>query len=236
MFLESYSLNDDYLEINESKDKIEEIEKLVEYIENNSPPLKYAFEVIPFRKNGMLSSSEIIIYLQDFYKNIPKNELMKIVKHLDSNRYGYINYNQIQMFLYDYSVLDKYSLNIELKLIASNISKTGVLNADEYFMKDEFKNFIKKYEKIGKKEHNILFNNLCSSNRNKKMLYEYLINIKGTRYYDLKYVSDIINGFLELDYYYPNALLFSLNHFLEYFYKNLVNIILFLKMLTYHFS
>ena len=206
MFLESYSLNDDYLEINESKDKIEEIEKLVEYIENNSPPLKYAFEVIPFRKIGMLSSSEIIIYLQEFYKNIPKSELMKIVKHLDSNRYGYINYNQIQMFLYDYSILDKYSLNIELKLIASNISKTGVLNADEYFMKDEFKGLIKKYEKIGKKEHNILFNNLCSSNKNKEMLYEYLINIKGTKKYDLKYITDIINGFLELDYYYPEKI------------------------------
>ena len=54
MFLESYSLHDDYLEINKSKDKIEEIEKLVEYIENNSPPLKYAFEIIPFRKNGYL--------------------------------------------------------------------------------------------------------------------------------------------------------------------------------------
>ena len=207
MFLESYSLNDnDYLEMNESKDKIEEIEKLVEYIENNSPPLKYAFEMIPFRKNGMLASSEIILYLQDFYKNIPKNELMKIIKHLDNNRYGYINYNQIQMFLYNFSTIDKYSLNIELKLIASNISKTGALNADEYFMKDEFKNFIKKYEKIGKKEHNILFNNLCSSNRNKKMLYEYLINIKGTKNYDLKYVSDIINGFLELDYYYPEKI------------------------------
>ena len=207
IFLESYSSsNNKFLEMSKSKDKIEEMQKLVEYIENNSPPIKYAFEIIPFRRNGMLSSAEIIIYLQDFYKNIPKNELMKIIKILDSNKYGYVNYNQIQMFLYNFSSVEKFSLNIELKLIASNISKTGILNAEEYFMKDKFKNLIKKYEKIGKKEHNILFNDLCSSNRNKNMLYEYLINLTDNKKYDIKYITDIINGFLELEYYYPSKI------------------------------
>ena len=33
------------------------------------------------------------------------------------------------------------------------------------------------------------------------MLYEYLINISGDKKYDIKYISDIINGFLEYDYY-----------------------------------
>ena len=202
MFLESYtSINNEFLKKEETKDNIEEIEKLVEYIENNFPPMKYAFEIIPFRRNGMISSTELILYLQNFYKNIPKNKLMMIINQLDTNKYGYINYNQIQMFLYNFSSFAKYSLNIELKLISSNICKTGVLSADEYFMKDKFKNIIKKYEKIGKKEHNILFNDLCSSNKNKNMLYEYLINISKEKKYDIKYISDIINGFLEYDYY-----------------------------------
>ena len=33
------------------------------------------------------------------------------------------------------------------------------------------------------------------------MLYEYLINISGEKKYDIKYITDIINGFLEYDYY-----------------------------------
>ena len=202
MLLESYSsLNDNSLiENDSSKDRIEQLKQLVEHIENNYPPMKYAFEAIPFRRTGLISSTELIIYLQSYYRNIPKNDLMKIIKHLDNNKIGYINYSQIQMFLYDFSIIYKYSLNIELKIISSNISKKGILNADEYFMKDEFKDLIKKYEKIGKREHNILFDELCSSNKNQKELYEYLINLSSSKKYDLKLVSDIINGFLELDY------------------------------------
>ena len=89
MFLESYtSINDEFfIKKEETKDKIEEIEKLVEYIENNFSPLKYAFEIIPFRRNGMISSTELILYLQNFYKNIPRNELMKIIKQFYTNKY-----------------------------------------------------------------------------------------------------------------------------------------------------
>ena len=209
MLLESYSStdgNNNSVINNQSDDKIIQIKNLVDYIENNSPPMKYAFEIIPFRRNGMIASTEMLIYLQNFYKNIPKNDLMKIIKHLDTYKLGYIDYTQIQMFLYNFSSSDKFSINIELKLIASNISKTGVINASEYFMKDEFKDLIKSYDKISKKEHNILFNDLCSSNKNKKELYEYLINISEGKTYDIKYISDIIDGFLELDYYDPKKI------------------------------
>ena len=51
----------------------------------------------------MISSTELILYLQNFYKNIPKNKLMMIINQLDTNKCGYINYNQIQMFLYNFS-------------------------------------------------------------------------------------------------------------------------------------
>ena len=204
MLLESYACSNELkikLQLTQKNNKNEELVKLVEYIENNYPPFKYAFEIIPFRRSGIISSSELIIYLENFYKNIPKNYLMKIVKNLDIDKIGYITYSQIQMFLYNYSYVEKFSINIELKLIASNISKTDVLNGDEYFMKDEFKGIIKRYQKIGKKEHNEIFNNLCSSNKNKAELFNYLIKNSGTQKYDLKYITDIIDGFLELDYY-----------------------------------
>ena len=152
-----------------SNDNIENMKNLVDYIENNYPPMKYAFEIIPFRRNGMISSTELILYFEKLYKDIPKTDLMKIIKYLDTNKCGFINYNQIQMFLYNFSDFFKFSINIELKLIASNIIKKGMLNANEYLMKDEFKDLIKNYGKIGKKEHGILFNNLCSSNDNKKI-------------------------------------------------------------------
>ena len=202
MFLESYSLTNDIspIEIKKSNDKIESMKNLIDYIENNYPPMKYAFEIIPFRRNGMISSTELLLYLETFYKNIPKNDLMQIVKYLDTNKFGFINYNQIQMFLYNFSDFFKYSVNIELKLIASNLIKKGILNANEYLMKDKFKDLIKNYGKIGKKEHGILFNELCSSNDNKKNLYNYIVNITGTKKYDIKIISDIIDGYLEFDY------------------------------------
>ena len=41
-------------------------------------------------------------YLQLFYGgSISKNDLMYIIKYLDSNKAGFINYNEIQMFLYN---------------------------------------------------------------------------------------------------------------------------------------
>ena len=201
MFLESYcTMNDIPLEIKKSDDKIEQMKNLVDYIENNYPPMKYSFEIIPFRRNGMISSTELIIYLQNFYKNIPRNDLIQIIKYLDTNKFGFINYNQIQMFLYNFSDYYKFSINIELKLIASNIIKKGIFNANEYLMQDKFKDLIKNYGKITKKEHKILFNDLCSSIDNNINLYEYIVNIIGAKKYDIKIISDIIDGYMEFDY------------------------------------
>ena len=39
------------------------------------------------------------------------------------------------MFLYNYSYIEKLSINIGLKLITSNIIKSGALYKDEHFMK-----------------------------------------------------------------------------------------------------
>ena len=208
MFLESYSLNSDIsnIQYNNNKtieeQKVEVIEKIIETIELNGSPIKYAFECIPFRKSGIITSSELMKYLQLFYGgSISKNDLMYIIKYLDSNKAGFINYNEIQMFLYNFSKNYKFSTNIELKLIACNIYKKKYSSASEYFMGDDFKNLIKNYQKITKKQHATLFSELCSSNKNRKELYYYLTSLSRSATYDIRHATDIIDGYLEMDYY-----------------------------------
>ena len=208
MFLESYSANTDISNIkfnkNENKEDqtIEGILKIVENIEFFSSPIKYAFESIPFRRNGMISSSELMKYLQNFYGNgIAKSDLMYLIKNMDNNKVGFINYNQIQMFLYNFSIKFRFSINIELKLVACNIYKKGFSLANEYFMSDKFIGVVKNYQTITKKQHTILFKDLCSSNKNIKELFYYLTNVSGKQTYDIRFITDIIDGYLEMDYY-----------------------------------
>ena len=208
MFLESYSLNSDICNIKYNRNKtIEEqkiqiIEKIIETIELNASPIKYAFECIPFRKSGLITSSELMKYLELFYgESISKNDLMFIIKYLDSNKAGFINYNQIQMFLYNFSKNNKFSINIELKLITCNLYKKKYSSANEYFMNDDFKGVVKNYQKITKKQHAAFFKELCSSNKNRKELYYYLTKLSRSPTYDIRHVADIIDGYLELDYF-----------------------------------
>ena len=208
MFLESYSGNSDISGIkltnskNKEDQKLNNIQKIVDIIESYASPIKFAFETIPFRRSGLITSSELMKYLQMFYGgSVAKNDLMYIIKNIDSNKVGFINYNQIQMFLYNFSKKYKCSINIELKLITSNIYKNKYMSGDEYFMSDEFKGIIKNYQKITKKQHSVLFKDLCSSNKNRKELYYFLTKLSASSTYDIRYITDIINGYLEMDYY-----------------------------------
>ena len=208
MFLESYSSCSDVSNIHYSKNrnkedqKVENVQRIVNDIEQKSSPIKYAFESIPFRRNGLITSSEIVKYFQIFYGNsIAKTDLMLLVKYIDYNKLGYINYNQIQMFLYDFSKRNQFSIDIELKIITVNINKKRFSSANEYFMSDKFKEIVKNYEKITKKQHAILLKELCSSNKNITELYYYLTSKSLTSTYDIRYLSDIIDGYLESDYY-----------------------------------
>ena len=212
MFLESYSSCSDISNIqyniqysknrNKEDQKVENVQRIVNTIEQNSSPIKYAFESIPFRRNGLITSSELVKYFQIFYGNsIAKTDLMIIIKYIDFNKVGYINYNQIQMFLYDFSKKNQFSIDIELKIVTVNINKKKFSSASEYFMSDKFKEIVKNYQKITKKQHAILLKELCSSNKNRTELYYYLTGISGTSTYDIRYLTDVIDGYLESDYY-----------------------------------
>ena len=206
MFLESYSANEDISNIKYSENiedqKIESVQKIIETIELYASPIKYAFESIPFRRSGMITSSELLKYLQNFYGGcIAKNDLIYIIKNIDVNKVGFTNYNQIQMFLYNYSKKFTFSINIELKIITCNICKKKYNSANEYFMSDKFKGIVKNYQKITKKQHATLLKDLCSSNKNRKELYYYLTRLSSKPTYDIRYLTDIIDGYLEIDYY-----------------------------------
>ena len=207
MFLESYSSNSDIsnsnLIYNKNKDinSMKSIQKIIEEIESYASPIKFAFESIPFRRSGLIASSELIKYLQIFYGgSVSKNDLIYIIKNLDINKVGFINYNQLQMFLYNFSKKNKYSINIELKLITCNIYKKKYKSGDEYFMNNEFKGIVQNYQRITKKQHAKLFKGLCSSIKNRKELYYYLTRLSGASTYDIRYITDVINGYLEMDY------------------------------------
>lgn len=68
-------------------------------------------------------------------------------------------------------------------------------------MSDKFKEIVKNYEKITKKQHSILLKELCSSNQNRKELFYYLTGKSGISTYDIRYLTDFIDGYLESDYY-----------------------------------
>jgi hypothetical protein len=200
MFLESYSGNEELSNIkfsdnkNKEDQKIEGIQKIINTIETFTSPLKYAFESIPFRRSGMITSSELMKYLQIFYGgNISKKDLMVIIKYIDMNKLGFTNYNQMQMFLYNFSKKCQFSINLELKLITSNIYKKKYMSANEYFMSDKFKGVVKNYQKITKKQHVNLLKELCSSNKNRKELYYYFTRFSGSSTYDIRYLTDIID-------------------------------------------
>ena len=209
MFIESYSGNSHLSNLNDLKNnknkeaqKAKSIQKIMDVLDSYASPIKFVFESIPFRKSGLIPSSELMKYLQKFYGGImAKNDLMYIIKNLDDNKKGFINYNQIQMFLYNFSKKYKCSMNIELKLITCNIYKKKYKSGEEYFMNDEFKGIVKNYQKITKRQHFKLYKELCSSFENRKELYYYLTRLSGASTYDLRYVTDVIDGYLEMDYY-----------------------------------
>ena len=209
MFIESYSGNSHLSNLSDLKNnknkeaqKTKSIQKIMDILESYASPIKLVFESIPFRRSGLIPSSELMKYLQIFYGGImAKNDLMHIIKNLDDNKKGFINYNQIQMFLYNFSKKYKCSMNIELKLITCNIYKNKYKSGEEYFMNDEFKGIVKNYQKITKKQHFKLYKELCSSFENRKELYYYLTRLSGASTYDIRYVTDVIDGYLEMDYY-----------------------------------
>ena len=195
IFFESYSVENDKINLNNLNGyNKKDIKEIIQYIENLGPPLKYALEIIPFRSNGIIPSSELIKYLYDFYNgSISKNYLMYIVFLIDIKKRGIINYEQIQLFLNKYC--KEFSIKLEIQIIACNICKTNKFNAENYFNK--FKNIIKNNNLINQQEHNIILHNICSNNKNREQLFNYLA--KNGNNYCLNNLTDLLNGYFELD-------------------------------------
>ena len=191
MFFESYSLNK-----KENKSKNKDIKEIIKYIKKIGAPLKYAFEIIPFRKNGLIPSSELIKYLSKFYgERIPKNDLINIVFFIDKKKKGIISYEQIQIFLNKYC--KDYSDLIELQVIACNIYKYNYNNAEEFFNQNKFEKIIENEDSINKKQHNLILKNMCSNSSNKENLFIYLS--KNGKNYNVKRLFDLLNIYLGID-------------------------------------
>ena len=149
-FLESYACeNDSYNNIlneknNEKKETSEEnealsiahIKNIVKKVEENYPPLKYAFESIPFRTNGLISSSELLYIMNSFYNNdIPKKILNDIIFCIDEEKEGIISFQKLQLFLNNFSEKNNFSPLLEIEIIATKLYAKNIINVFKYFKK-----------------------------------------------------------------------------------------------------
>ena len=208
MFFESYSFENDI--INLSKKRKKTIKEVIERIGQIGAPLKYALQTIPFRKNGIISSSELIKYLNDFYnEEISKNDLLVIVFSIDSKKKGIINYEQLQSFLNIYCNI--FSEKLELQIITCNLCKYNYSDSESYFNKreKELKGKIKNRNKINKNLHKEILIDVCSSDKNRTKLFYYLSK-NGTDY-NLEDLISLLNGYFELDMDYKENYIYEQN-------------------------
>ena len=202
-FLESYITDNDNINLMDDTLLNERITtaEILQNLENNGAPIKYAFEKIPFSRNGVLTINEIRNTLTQFYNGIlQKKHLMQIISDLDNNKNGMISYLQLEMFIYEYSGnndLNKFSPILEIEFIASSILKQNYKNADDYFSEPRFQNIIKNQFNISKEEHNNILVNVSSSNNNRNELFEILCKKEGKKNgYSLNNLKDWINGYI----------------------------------------
>ena len=209
MFLQMYCCEEDKSNFingfnnNKKEDENEEglslsqIKNIITTIEQNGPPIKYSFEKLPFRGNGLVSCAEIINYIDIFYNNsIPKKDLIKIISCIDEDKIGVVNYSQLQIFLNNYSNVGSFSGLLEIQIIASNLYKKNYIKSERYFKQMKKIDNIKE---INKKKHNIILSRLCSNKKNKERLFNYLLNISGSKFYDLKLLTNKIDELLQKD-------------------------------------
>ena len=202
-FLESYITENDNIIINNENDdpnKEIDIKNIIKDLEKNGPAIKYAFEKIPFSRNGYLTINEIKNTLNEFYNGIlTKENLMIIISELDEKKTGMINYLQLEIFIYEYStdIKNKFSSKLEMEFISSNIIKENYNNANDYFSQTKFKTQIKNPYTITRNEHNIILLDITSSNNNRNELYDLICKKEGKeKGYTLNYLCDWINNFI----------------------------------------
>ena len=87
-FLESYIDDGENLLLkNDGINNEENTRNILNYLEKNGPPLKYALEKIPFNRNGLLTINEIENTLTQFYNGILTNrQISNIAFDIDTNQ------------------------------------------------------------------------------------------------------------------------------------------------------
>ena len=198
-FLVSYiydsDISNDIYDNNENEAlSIAKVNSIIKKLEEKYPPLKYAFEKIPFRCNGVISCAELLHVINSFYNHcISKNDLTDIISCLDEEKKGVINFSKLQLFLNNYSEKNDFSPILEIEIIATKLYNKNILNAVKYFTKSEKK---KNLKEIGIKEHKKLLGKLCSSEQNMENLFLYMTNQNKNSYYNMINLADKINFFL----------------------------------------
>jgi hypothetical protein len=71
-------------------------------LEFKAAPLSYCFNAIPYSSKA-ISVIETMNFMRTFYPFINKKTLFFVVKELDSNLNGFIDYGEMVDFLYKYS-------------------------------------------------------------------------------------------------------------------------------------
>lgn len=133
-----------------------EIELIVNLIERNFSPFKCCFELVEYLPNGLILFDLIKIF-EKYFPRISKQILLDILKHIDSDKTGVLEYKNINQFLIKFSKNYKFSSDLFFKEISAIIDKTK-LPTFEYLIKEaKFSNIYQLNDKINYYEHNAFF-------------------------------------------------------------------------------
>lgn len=133
-----------------------ELESIIGLIEKNFSPLKTCFEIIEYNPNGLVIF-ELIKIFEKYYPRVAKQILIEMLRSIDAEKKGVIQYKNINIFLIKYSKNFKFSTDLFFKELASIIDKTN-LTTFEYFLKEaNFANISQINDKINYYEHNSFF-------------------------------------------------------------------------------
>lgn len=133
-----------------------DLETVVNLIERNYSPIKFCFENIEYNPKGLVVI-ELINIFEKYYPRIAKQIIIELVKNIDSEKKGVLNYRNIITFLIKYSKNYKFSTDLFFKEISAIIDRTN-LPTFQYFLKESnFSNINQLNDKVYYFEHNAFF-------------------------------------------------------------------------------
>jgi len=129
---------------------------VVSLIEKNFSPLKCCFESIEYNPNGLVFF-ELIKNFEKYYPRIPKQILIEILKAIDSEKKGLLQYKNINKFLIKHSKNFKFSADLFFKEISAVIDKSNMPTFDFFVKEAAFANINQINDKVDYYEHNAFF-------------------------------------------------------------------------------